>query len=218
MSTAQANTPDSSEAGAGPNVAGRAAAPPAYRIFISSPGDVAREREVTARIIHRLRPEFADRILLQPFFWEYQPMSALRDYQEQIPLSSEFHLVICLLWSRLGSPLHIKHRRADGRPWQSGTEFEIETAAEAIRSGAALPQDLWVYLNRSAPPIVQRPKETRDEMIRQHDALEAFVDRWTKEEDQTFKAALTTHENLAEFEERLEAHLSDFFWANESGR
>ena len=39
---------------------------------------------------------------------EYEPMESPRDYQENIPLTSDFDLVICILWKRLGSPLSVK--------------------------------------------------------------------------------------------------------------
>ena len=38
-----------------------------------------------------------------------------------IPKPSDFDIVICILWSRLGSPLNEKYRRADGSPCESGT-------------------------------------------------------------------------------------------------
>ena len=68
-----------------------------YKIFISSPGDVGRERHLAEQVIRRVAAQFQDRVALQPYFWEYEPMEATRDYPESIPLTSTFDLVICIL-------------------------------------------------------------------------------------------------------------------------
>ena len=78
---------------------------PKLRVFISSPGDVDTERKITARVIERLAGEFRGRLDLDAYFWEDEPMVHQRTFQEQIPPTTEFDLVICILWSRLGTPL-----------------------------------------------------------------------------------------------------------------
>lgn len=181
-----------------------------FRIFLSSPGDVGKEREIAARVLDRLRLEFLPReVELRPYFWEYQPMRATKDFQEQIPLTSEFDLVVCILWSRLGSRLHVKHHRPDGRPWNSGTEYEFETAAEAAKSRGT--PDLLVYINKTPPQLILRPGqkiEEQEAQLKQFQALNDFIDRWCKEAtDQTFKAAFNQYADLARFEELLESHL-----------
>lgn len=109
-----------------------------YKIFISSPGDVGRERHLAEQAIHRVAAEFQERVEVQPYFWEYEPMESTRDYQENIPLTSNFDLVICIVWKRLGSPLSVKHERPDGGRWRSGTEFELMTALESRKREAYL--------------------------------------------------------------------------------
>ena len=54
------------------------------RIFISSPGDVAEERALTKRVIQRLQGEFSGQALLDPIFWEHEPLLATKSFQEQI--------------------------------------------------------------------------------------------------------------------------------------
>jgi hypothetical protein len=81
------------------------------KIFVSSPGDVGREREITQRVISRLQGEFSTRARLDPYFWEHEPMLAnAGDYKENIPAPADFDIFLCLLWSRLGSRLGAKHR------------------------------------------------------------------------------------------------------------
>ncbi len=62
----------------------------AYKMFISSPGDVGRERHLAEQVIRRVAAGFHDRVDVQPYFWEYEPMESTRDYQENIPLTSDF--------------------------------------------------------------------------------------------------------------------------------
>ena len=64
----------------------------AYKIFISSPGDVGRERHLAEQVIRRVAAEFQNCVEVQPYFWEYEPMESPRDYQENIPLTAELRL------------------------------------------------------------------------------------------------------------------------------
>jgi hypothetical protein len=64
----------------------------AYKIFISSPGDVGRERHPAEQVIRRVAAEFQNRVEVQPYFWEYEPMESTRDYQENIPLNLSLRL------------------------------------------------------------------------------------------------------------------------------
>src|ERR1700693_1479748 len=94
------------------------------RIFVSSPGDVAEERALTGRVIKRLQDEFSPQCDLEPIFWEHEPLLATDNFQTQIFRASETDIVICILWSRLGTRLPSSFTRTDGSPYQSGTEFE----------------------------------------------------------------------------------------------
>jgi hypothetical protein len=174
------------------------------RIFVSSPGDVQLERQIARRVIQRLEAEFGTAPTIAAYFWEYEPMRLTRDFQSQIPPTSSFDIVVCILWSRLGSPLGPQYRRLDGTPYQSGTEFEFEDAATSYEVRGV--PDILVYRNRTDPPIKARPKEERERQLAQFDALEAFLDRWTRDSD-VFKGALTSYSDLAQFEERLTEHL-----------
>jgi hypothetical protein len=108
------------------------------RIFVSSPGDVGREREIAQRIIARLQGEFTAQARLTPYFWEHEPMLAnAGDYQENIPAPGDFDIFLCLLWSRLGTRLGSKHRTQDGKTFESGTVYEFENALEAARGSAS---------------------------------------------------------------------------------
>jgi hypothetical protein len=48
--------------------------PQTLRIFVSSPGDVTEERVLAARVIQRLQDVFAAHVVLEPIFWEHEPL------------------------------------------------------------------------------------------------------------------------------------------------
>ena len=177
----------------------------ALRIFVSSPGDVGRERVIASHVLKRLQGEFSRRVNLLPYFWEHEPMRATTDFQGNIPKPSEFDIVICILWSRLGSPLNEKYRRADGTPYASGTEYEFEDATEA-RQLQGKPE-LLVYRNRQQPMIPIEPEQERNEKIRQFEALQVFLRRWFLNPDGTVRIATNDYDDLAAFEEKLEKNM-----------
>src|SRR5262249_18988400 len=101
-------------------------------VFLSSTGDVQKERHLADRVMRSIPAEFnlpvsgfysnfrrlaeedddgksapenQAALLLCPLFWEYQSFRPEADYLGQIPNTAEFDLVICILWSRLGALL-----------------------------------------------------------------------------------------------------------------
>ncbi len=179
------------------------------RIFVSSPGDVGREREIARRVIDRLQAAFARRISLEPFFWEHEPMRATADFQSNIEPPGNFDVFICILWSRLGSRLGAQHRRQDGTPYASGTEYEFENALEAYRRSQETPKlpEMLVYRRAGNPTLPIEPDEVVEEMRAQWKALNGFIKRWFFAGDGTFSGAFNNYEDLRQFETKLEEHL-----------
>jgi WD40 repeat protein len=172
------------------------------KIFISSPGDVDKERRIAERLIERLASEFAGRVPIEPYFWEYEPMRHDRNFQDQIPPTTQFDLIICILWSRLGTPL----KGPDGREYASGTEYEILSASEA-RKKMGKPEVL-VYRNLTPAQIRQLPTAERRRLYAQLEALDEFVGKYCVDpESGAIKGAFTTYQDLGEFEVKLEKHL-----------
>jgi WD40 repeat protein len=177
----------------------------AYTIFISSPGDVGRERHLAEQVIGRIAAQVQDRVQLQPYFWEYEPMEATRDYQENIPLTSAFDLVICILWKRLGSPLSVKHQRPGGGRWNSGTEFELVTALEAKKERGV--PDIFIFKNDTEPFFDAKNIEKTMADLDQLQKLRNFITDWCEEVQEgqrVFKAALNPYQTLDRFEQVLE--------------
>jgi WD40 repeat protein len=175
------------------------------RCFVSSPGDVGQERLIAQRVLNRLQGEFQQRVRLEPILWEHEPLRATSHFQSEIARPSNADIVVCILWSRLGTRLPEDFRRSDGTSYASGTEWEFEDAAQSFLQ-RGLP-DLLVY-RKTAPPVVAIHKE--DELfarLQQKRALDAFVDRWFGNAQSGFKAAFHAFESPDEFERLLLTHL-----------
>ena len=76
-----------------------------FRIFISSPGDVAEERRRAALVVGRLKREFARFFDISAVLWEYEPMLATGHFQDVIDPPGDVDALVMILWSRLGTPL-----------------------------------------------------------------------------------------------------------------
>ncbi len=168
---------------------------------------MAQERELCRRVLKRLNRAYAGRVELDGYFWEYEPMEITRDYQEQIPPPSSFDIFICILWSRLGSRLHSRYQLPDGRPCRSGTEFELVDAVEGRKKTADTPEIL-VWVNKTQPMIPLEPEKDYQQRIEQWRLLKAFLEEWTKCDDEgVFTGAVNSYRTLDRFEELLEVKL-----------
>ncbi len=98
------------------------------RIFISSPGDVAEERDQARHVIEGLERQYPG-ATLQPVLWEDLALPATASFQETIDFLLQrrpIDVAVFILWSRLGSPLGAASNRLDGTPYRSGTEREFD--------------------------------------------------------------------------------------------
>ena len=121
------------------------------RIFVSSPGDVAEERVLSQRLIENLQSRFQGVCKISPIFWEHEPLLTSASFQEQLVLPSQTHIVVCILWSRLGTRLPDNIRRSDGSLYASGTEFEFEDALNSFKQTGS--PAMLVYQNTQVPSI-----------------------------------------------------------------
>ena len=207
------------------------------RVFVSSPGDVRTERTIADRLIRMtaeelgipvsvqysnllrdqqfrqspdspIEPEFSE-LILCPYFWEYQRYSPELGYQDQMPNTAQFDLVICILWSRLGTKLHPRFQMPDGTEPRSGTDFEIAWAMAQRKKTPGVPE-LHVYRNRSQPnPPLDSP-ERLEEFLRQWKSLNAFFESWLRDGQGQFIGAFNNYYNLEEFERLFREHFRDF--------
>jgi WD40 repeat protein len=206
-------------------------------VFVSSPGDVQAERTIADRLIRAIAEELgipvsvqysnllrereavesqnrsgeskSGELILCPYFWEYQRFSPELGYQDQIPNTSRFDLVITILWSRLGTKLHPRFQMPDGSEPRSGTEYEIAWAKAQRDKTPGVPA-LQVYRNRSQPSPPLDPPEKREEFFRQWDLLKDFFESWEKDPQGQFIGAFNNYNNLEDFETLFREHFRDF--------
>src|SRR4029077_15315125 len=148
-------------------------------------------------------------LVLCPFFWEYQRIRPDAGVQAQIPNTAGFDLVICILWSRLGSPFAPTLKMPDGKPPRSGTEYEIAWALHHANENRGVPR-LHVYRNCLKPPPPLEPKEECEVFIRQWDLLQKFFEHWKRNSEGNFAGKCNNYRDLQEFEELFRQHFHDF--------
>lgn len=188
------------------------------RIFISSPSDVAEERERARQVVQGLRRRYAQHFELIVLTWEDMPLSVATSFQNGIDtvLSSDqgIDIAVFILWSRLGSPLGAGVRRADGREYRSGTERELEMMLAAREAqGGARPQVLaYTRQDEASFEELLRGKNTEEksELLRQKGLVEDFIrEEFHDARSGTNVRAYHTFPRPQIFAERLRVHLQE---------
>jgi len=205
-------------------------------IFVSSPPDVQKERSLVERLIRSIAAEFnvpvtvsysnwlrrlspSDKVIalgsngfeegssmLCPCFWEYQDFKS-EQYRERIPNTGQYDLVICILWSRLGTRISPAFVMPDGNQPTSATEYEIAWALDQTNRTPGFPE-LHVYRNRSTPVAPFEPKEEREISFERWDSVQEFFSVW--ERRSSFSEVCSVYHDLQEFEELFREHFRAF--------
>ncbi len=187
------------------------------RIFISSPGDVAEERERARRVIELLQRQYLGKLELKPIFWEDLPLDAGMSFQEGIDFviskDKGIDIAVFILWSRLGSPLGNAIRKRDGTPYRSGTEREFDLMLEAYaQSGDGRPA-IFAYLREDDSGFSERLRggvDALDEMVQQKRLAETFIKEHFQDSDtNTNLRAYHTFDRPTTFSKRLRVHLKN---------
>jgi WD40 repeat protein/serine/threonine protein kinase len=206
------------------------------RVFLSSTGDVQKERILAERVIRSVAaelnipvgaavstcqrlaeesgepktdPKSHTGLVLCPYFLDYQRFQSNIAWQTQIPSAADFDLLVSILWSRLGTLLAPALAMPDGSTPGSGTEYEIAWALDQAKRNRGAPL-LHVYRNCATPTPPLEPKEERDAFIRQWDAVQEFFARWEKNSDGNFAQTCSNYRDLQEFEELLRENFRSF--------
>ena len=174
-----------------------------FRIFVSSPGDVAEERRRVDLVVERLNTEFRGRARLETVRWETSYYSAHDTFQKQIPEAANCDLVLALFRARLGTPLPASFPTLpSGEPYPSGTAYEVLSAIEVRRAGQRLP-DVYVFRYPHAPSVALDAPD-RAEVEAQWDRLRGFFDRWFRTAGGEFLAAFQDYASTDDFARRVE--------------
>lgn len=177
------------------------------RIFVSSPADVMLERRRVNYVVKRLNIRF-DEVTIECYRWEDSHyFVANKSFQEQIPDTSNFDLVIGILWSRIGlPPPDAFPKMPDGRKYPSGTAFELLTALEPGPESGSEP-DVFVYRKTTPVSVPTMNVAAINAQHLQLQGLTEFCSDWFFNEAEGFKAAYHEFDATDEFERLLEAHL-----------
>jgi WD40 repeat protein/serine/threonine protein kinase len=213
------------------------------RACISSAGDVQKEQILADRVMRSIAAEFnlsveysltsfqrlaeksgelgagpeSDRALVVcPYFWDNQKIPPDACYEGQPLNLAEFDLVICIVWSRLGTLSKPTLGIPDGNVYASATEHITACALEHAKKNGGIPA-LYVYRYCSKPTPPLEPKEEREAFTRNWDALEAFFAHWERLTESDAVGKLNTYRNLEEFEEVFREHFRNFL-ASEIGQ
>jgi WD40 repeat protein/serine/threonine protein kinase len=200
------------------------------RVFVSSAADVQKERHLADRVMRSIAAEFNvavsasssnfqrlaegnggfenggleteyyGKLLLCPYFLEYQRFRPDSGYQGPIPHTAEFDLVVCILWSRLGAPVIPTTRLPEGNLSALETEYESVGPMGPANTHRGIPP-LHMYRNRSTPTPPLEPKAEREAFGRQWDSVQDFFASRGKKSQGNSVTTYSDYRNLQEFEE-----------------
>jgi WD40 repeat protein len=165
-------------------------------IFISSPHDVHRERQIALSVIQRLNKmhSIANRYLLKPLMWEeIVPAEVGRKVQPTIDYymreASKADIFIGILWQRMGTP--VIHEET-GEKYESGTEYEFMDAYRANQQFGK-PYILLYRGMKLIPPIIDTEQLKR---------VQTFFKRF-EGDNVEFNGLYKTYQNSRVFEDLL---------------
>ena len=187
---------------------------PVFRIFLSSPGDVAEERAQARQLIDSELPKLPhlrEQLKLELIAWDDPaariPMLATETPQQSVnaarPRPAACDIVIVILWARMGTPLPDDHPQAERRAYLSGTEWEYE---DAINSPRQPSPDVLVYRRTEEPMIRMRDPEKR-EKEEQFERTEAFFAQLRAQ-----KRGVNEYATPNDFKPLLRQHLEDILY------
>ncbi len=177
------------------------------KIFIASPSDVKKERDITGIILKKLKRKYKEHYEIEWIFWEDKPLVSTSSYQAGIDNPSSTELVIFILWSTLGSDLDstYKGKKTDKQPI-TGTEWEYEEAVSHYEKHNK-PEILVYKKDSDILCSIDDSTETREKKIDDKSKLDKFIQHWFINEDGTFKGAYHQFKESEKFENKLETHL-----------
>lgn len=183
------------------------------RIFISSPGDVAEEREQARRVVASLQRLYPG-VTLQPVLWEELALPATASFQESIDFllhQEPIDIAVFILWSRLGSPLGAATTRPDGTPYRSGTEREFDLMLAAFEQSGRKRPVILAYARQDEEGfhegLRQHAEDKWGELIRQRNLAREFLREQFHDDGGANLRAYHSYSEPIGFAQRLYAHL-----------
>lgn len=182
------------------------------KVFLSSPGDVADERDAVGRVAARLNEVYRTTVEFCLERWEYGFYEACHGFQEGIAPMADFDIVIGILWKRIGTELPPeKFSKPDGGYYVSGTSYEIETAISISKIKSGVPS---VYVFKKNQPVFFSETGFLEEK-KQKDALDLWWSSVFRDEIGRYVAGYNLFSTIDEFEHKVENLLVG--WINSRG-
>ena len=129
---------------------------PQITIFLSSPSDVAGERQIVKRAVREINedPAWQGRCVLKMLAYEdcvpsQMGKSAQRVVDDFMRLSSQSDIVINIFCNRMGTPTIDE---STGRSYLSGTHYEFDTAYRAFKDGGEVAPRILLFLGSRGLP------------------------------------------------------------------
>jgi len=206
-------------------------------IFVSAPRDVQKELALSEQLIRSAAAEFNLPIhvsysnalrgssheknsvehkkslnesipTLCPCFCEC-PESEENDLPKQGFSPGRYDLVICILWSRLGTILPSHCVMPDRSRPRSATDYQVAWALDQPKRIPGCP-GLHIYRNRATPAVPLEPTEQRRNSWGEWDAVQEFFTAWEKNAGTKFRASCHDFSDLEEFENLFRTHFWEF--------
>ncbi|MCP5018980.1 MAG: SUMF1/EgtB/PvdO family nonheme iron enzyme [Ketobacter sp.] len=185
------------------------------RVFLASPGDVADERALALRVLNRLPYDemLRGRVTFEAVAWDHPgsstPMLATMSAQDSVILTrgkpSECDIVVVILWSRMGSPIHdTKYAKPDGSGYYTGTEWEYEDAWQAAQKHNGIPRIL--PYRRKDEPLVGIKQSNREYVMERFEQMER-VDTFFASCHKRDSSIPNGYQHPNEFEQSFEQHM-----------
>jgi WD40 repeat protein len=190
--------------------------PRTIRILISSPGDVAEERDRARQVIDSLRRRYARRFQLKPVLWEELALQVDMSFQQGIDLVlSKEHgidIAVFILWSRLGSAVGPLIRKDGGGEYRSGTERELDLMLRARQQSNGARPAVLAYTRNDETCFEERlrgkPTTEKEELIAQKKLVEAFIEEKFRDREHGHNTrAFHAFDRPVKFSQRLRLHL-----------
>jgi hypothetical protein len=184
------------------------------RIFVSSPSDVEHERLRVERVAERLNGELHHAVRFDVYRWDKgQYYTAASTFQAQIPETPSFDVVIGILGHKLGSEMPRDWpKMPDGKPYPSGTAYELLTAIEAsLRQQVP---DVYIFKKQGGPALPDNEDDER-EVLQQWERLKSFWREFIHSRQEGFKAGFEGYGNVDELDRKLEGLLRN--WLERKG-
>jgi hypothetical protein len=172
-------------------------------VFISSPSDVAAEREAIINVVEQLNrlSYIRQRYVLFPFAYEYDVPPKQGELPQVIidryMAVQDCFIFICVFWNRMGTAfIHPE----TGEYFQSGTEYEYVTAYRSFQKKGEPHMFLYRKIGISESASLEQVEK-----------VNAFFDRF-QDEEFGFKGLYREFNTTEEFERLIREHIEELLF------